>query len=300
MADFEDARKNTEEMFNNQENNTEKISEEQVTQTDNQSIQQEEQSQVQQVEDAANVAQAAAQAAAQRDAQLQQVMAENEQLRRANTELQDTITQQSNIRKEEILSDAMEMPILDVNRLAFEDDETVAAMQKEYAENMEKYVRQQVMKDVEPVMAYAKAGMREKERAEIIDAMKEIPELSGIDQMLPQLERIIGANKALQSDDIPLDEKYITAYAIAKGVDSINTPPKSEPTAEELMNYYEHNPEFQKLIEQKRLDDIKQSQQVPAMSASSGAVNAALNIQEKPKTWDDASKRTREMFGLDY
>ena len=50
------------------------------------------------------------------------------------------------------------------------------------------------------------------------------------------------------------------------------------------------------MIEKKRLDDIKQSQQVPAMSASNGAVNAALTIKEKPTTWDDASQRTRDMF----
>ena len=65
---------------------------------------------------------------------------------------------------------------------------------------------------------------------------------------------------------------------------------------EELMKYYDSNPEFQQMIEKKRLDDIKQSQQVPAMSASNGAVNAALTIKEKPTTWDDASQRTRDMF----
>ena len=65
------------------------------------------------------------------------------------------------------------------------------------------------------------------------------------------------------------------------------------------MEYYKNNPEFQQLVEKDRLNSIKQSQQVPAMSASNGAVNAALNIPEKPKTWEEASQRTRSMFRED-
>ena len=65
------------------------------------------------------------------------------------------------------------------------------------------------------------------------------------------------------------------------------------------MELYDKNPTFQELVEKKRLDTIKQSQQVPPFSASSGAVNAALNIKEKPKTFEEASERTRRMFGLD-
>ena len=65
------------------------------------------------------------------------------------------------------------------------------------------------------------------------------------------------------------------------------------------MKLYEETPTFQELVEKKRLEAIKQSQQVPPFSASSGAVNAALNIKEKPKTFEEASERTRKMFGLD-
>jgi hypothetical protein len=34
------------------------------------------------------------------------------------------------------------------------------------------------------------------------------------------------------------------------------------------------------------------------MSASSGAAGAALNIKERPQTLEEASRRTREMFGM--
>ena len=82
----------------------------------------------------------------------------------------------------------------------------------------------------------------------------------------------------------------------------MNTPPPeppAEPTVNELMDMYNSNPEFQQLVEKQRLEQIKQSQQVPPFSASSGAVNAALNIEKKPKTFEEASERTRRMFGLD-
>lgn len=101
---------------------------------------------------------------------------------------------------------------------------------------------------------------------------------------------------------MPIDEKYINAYAMAKGINSINNPPAppeepKEPTVDELMELYNTNPAFQEMVEKQRLGVIKQSQQVPPFSASSGAVNAALNIKEKPQTLEEASRRTREMFG---
>lgn len=174
-------------------------------------------------------------------------------------------------------------------------DEKIAENNAKADRLLRKLRQWQALND-EPALQYAKDGMREKEKREMLEAFKGVDELKGINDMLPQLDYIIEHNKWLANDDIPMDEKYLTAYMIANGVNSANTPPPSDPTAEELMKYYDSNPEFQQMIEKKRLDDIKQSQQVPAMSASNGAVNAALTIKEKPTTWDDASKRTRNMF----
>ena len=131
--------------------------------------------------------------------------------------------------------------------------------------------------------------------------VRAVVELAGIKDMLPQLDRIIANNKWLSSDDMPMDEKYINAFAMARGINSINNPPAppepaKEPTSEELLALYNNNPAFQELVEKQRLETLKQSQQVPPFSASSGAVNAALDIKEKPQTLEEASKRTREMF----
>ena len=256
MDNFYDARRATEDMFDGQtvlgEDSTPQDTSQDTPQEQQEGQVQEEQPQEQvqeqppqennAVDEAANVAQAAAQAAAQREQDYQRIMEENEQLRQTNNELQQTITQQSQQREQAVIEDAMQMPMLDVNRLAFEDDATVQKMQQDYANAMQKYVTQQVLKDVEPALQYAKDGMREKEKREMLEAFNGVDELKGINDMLPQLDYIIEHNKWLDNDDIPMDEKYLTAYMIANGVNSANTPPPSDPTAEELMKYYDSNP----------------------------------------------------------
>jgi hypothetical protein len=138
--------------------------------------------------------------------------------------------------------------------------------------------------------------MLAKERAEVYDEFSQIPQLSGIAGMSAEVDGIVQNNPVIANADIPLKEKYMLAYAIAEGVKSINTPPKAEPGTEELMSYYDKNPEFRNMIDKKRIEALNKGQQVPQMSASSGASSAALNIKEKPKSFEEASERTRHMF----
>ena len=248
--------------------------------------------------EASNTAETAANLAAQKDMQLKQAMAEIEEIRKQNEVLQGEIDELSKKNEENIVEDIMSPPVLDVNALAFADEDTVRAAQAKYAQDMAKYSRENILKELAPVIEQANEAKFEKEKKDIISALSQLNELSDIESILPQLDRIISNNKALSSDSVPLDEKYITAYAIAKGVNSMNTPPQKpkELTADDLMELYNKNPAFQELVEKQRIEQLKDSQQVPPFSASSGAVNAALNIKEKPKTFDEASKRTREMF----
>lgn len=254
------------------------------------------------IEQAAQTAEVAAQVASEKDSQLRQALADIEALKQQNQQLQGTIDEISRQNTENIIEDALTPPTLDINGLAFADEETQRAEMAKFVESMSNYNRQQIMKELSPTLEYAKKGMRDAEKTEVVNALSQIPELKGIKEILPQLDRIIANNKWLSSDDIPMDEKYINAFAMAKGINSINNPPvppeqPKEPTPEELLQMYNNNPAFQELVEKQRLESIKQSQQVPPFSASSGAVNAALNIKDKPQTLEEASRRTREMFG---
>ena len=255
------------------------------------------------LDDAVNSAETAAQAALDMNEQLKQLREQNSQLMQQNSQLQEgfgalknQMQQMNEQQKESIVGEVYEKPVIDLATLAFADEAEMKRQQDEYAEAMAQYVKRGVMDELSPFVEEAKRGRLEREKTAVIDALSKVPELEGIKELIPQMGRIIENNAALRSDDIPLDEKYISAYAIARGVNAINTPHK-EPTAEDFMRLYEENPEFQELIEKKRLSDVKQNQQVPPMSASHGAVNAALNIKEKPKSWEDASERTKKMFG---
>lgn len=296
--EFENAKNATEDLFDaslaeEREEQTEEVQEETNPAEEREAV-------TETLNEAVQTAETATETAAEKNNQLMQVLEELEAVKQQNETLQDTISQMSQKQKEAIVEQALEMPVLDVNSLAFADEETVKNAQSEYARKMAEFIKDDVMKEMSPFVEQAKEGMYQKEKNEVISALSQIPELTGIETMVPQLDRIIKNNKALFSENIPVDEKYITAYAIARGVNSINTPPEEakEPTPEELMELYDKNPAFQELLEKKRLQEIKKSQQVPPLSSSSGAVNAALNIKEKPKTFEEASKRTREMFGL--
>ena len=253
------------------------------------------------LDDAVNTAEVAAQVAQEKDAQLQQALQEIEALKSQNQQIQGTLEELSNKNEENLIEEAMQPPTLDINGLAFADEETIAKEMAKFTQGMSAYNRQEFEKEYAPILEYAKKGMKDAERTETISALSQVPELQGIGDMLPQLDKIIASNKWLQSDDMPMEEKYINAYAIARGVNAINTPPAPEKklTDDDLMKLYDENPTFQELVEKKRIEALKNSQQVPPFSASSGAVNAALNIKEKPKTFEEASERTRRMFGLD-
>lgn len=324
---FDEAAARTEEMFAGSENvpGTEDVSAEtqpsEVSQAEGASVQAEAQNETSarqgaqsdmssgseadggvSLDSAVQTAEVAAQTAVEKDGQLREALAEIEALRKSNAELQGTVDELSKKNTDHILEEALTPPTLDINGLAFADEGAQRAAMAKYAEDLSAYNRQQIMREMSPALEYAKKGMREEETEEVVSALEQIPELSDIRTMRPTLDRIIAKNKWLDSDGMPLDEKYIAAYAMARGIDSINNPPSppeppKEPTPEELLAFYNGNPSFRELVEKQRLDTIKQSQQVPPFSASSGAVNAALDIKEKPQTLEEASRRTREMFG---
>ena len=323
MKDFDDARNATEELFANadeqltldeavQAQETEEqpvettdVVEEQPTETVAETTEQVAEQPTQEsatLENAITTAETAAQVAQERDMQLQQALQEIEALKAQNQQMQGSLEELSKQNEENLVEEALQPPVLDVNGLAFATEDEIKQAHADFAQKMAEYNRKQIMQELAPTLEYAKKGMQEAERTEVLAALSQVPELQGIENMVPQLEKIIANNKWLQSEDMSMDEKLINAYAIARGVNAINTPPPEPPkelTSEELMELYDKNPTFQELVEKKRLDTIKQSQQVPPFSASSGAVNAALNIKEKPKNWDDASERTRKMFGLE-
>ena len=246
------------------------------------------------LENAANVAEAAAQAAEQANTVNEQLKAELEAARAQIEEL-------SKQNEKHVVEEALKPPVLDMNALTFATEEEQAAIMEDYNARLAEFNRANIMRDLAPDLEFAKEGRLAQERNETISALSNYDRFSDIGNYAQQIERIIKNNAALASDNMSMEEKVVNAYLIAKGANSINNPPAApkEPSTDELMALYQNNPAFREAIEKQRLAEIKNSQQVPPFSASSGAVNAALNIEEEPQTLEEASLRARKMFGAE-
>lgn len=309
---FDDAQQAAKQMFSDKPTEQEQMADQLEQQQEQQ--EQENTANEEALNEAADVAEQAAAAASDQKQQLDALSNENTQLRQAMEEMQQQFKAQndqieqlkkqeqqaSDVQKEALMRQTMDMPKLDMSELAFADEETAAQMQAEYAKNMSQYIRGQVMDEFSPYIREAEESRAAKERARIIEALSGDEAFSGIKESEPQIMELIGNNSAKFAPDLSEEEKVALGYILSRGVNAINEPPKAEPkppTVEELMALYEQNPEFQAAVEKKRLDSIKNSQQVPPMSASQGAANAALHIKEKPKNFDDAFEGALGLFG---
>lgn len=252
-----------------------------------------------QTEEAVTAAEQAVAVAQQKDAQVQQLSQELEAERQRSAALQKQNEEMSAQREEEIIEEVLTPPVLDIASLAFESPEAQAEAQRRYAEEMTAYNQKMMEKELAPL----KERARKADELEIIEAVKSQvvgdKRFTGFSDMLPKLQSIIKNNKALANSDIPYDEKLIQAYAIVRGLDAMEAPepePAPEMTTDEFVDKYKQNPDFRKAIEQLRIAELNDSQQVPPLASSTGAGNVARNIKEKPETLSEASERTRQMF----
>lgn len=248
-----------------------------------------------------NTIETAVSTAEQSLAMLQQERAVNEQLRQRIAEMEKSSAQQSQqiVESEENRALNDEMPTLDLSGMAFDDDETIQRKQAEYTQKVIDYSQKRIMDELEPYIAQAREGLAEKERTQTLSQLGQIPQLAGLAESIGDVENIIANNPIFSgATDMPLTDKYINAYMLLKGLNNVNTPPQA-PTNEDFLKMYQESPELQEMVEKERIAKLNSnnSQQVPVLSASSGAANAALNIREKPKTFEEASKMVRSFFG---
>lgn len=245
-----------------------------------------------------DMAEKAAMAAQERDTQLREISNQLRAVQDQNEALKKTIGDMSKQNEEAIMADAA-IPYMDFNEMAFLDEESARAKQTAYFNDVLKLAEASVLKKLEPIVSHVNAEKQMSEKNAIIDELARTNEMQNIREYMPQIERIIKANKWLQSDDMNMDERIINAYALARGVNDINTP-KKEMTSDEFLEMFKNRQDLQEAIERERIQKVKDAkgQQVPNLSASGGAAGAALNISERPQTMEDASERTRKMFGL--
>lgn len=260
----------------------------------------------QMVEEAIASAEMAAQTAQQKTDELSQVTKQLAEISRQNEELKSTIEQMSQVQEEAITEQLLEPPVFDAEKILYGDAESQAKALTEYQNKLNEYNKAMIRKDMEeelaPIMEFARQGMEARDKADALKAIKEaVPEMSDIDSKAGLLDTIIEQNPFLSGSDKPMEEKYIMAYMLARGVDAVNNPPvvpepPKEPTAQELMEYARNNKEFAEMLAMEKIAAVQSGQQVPPLSASSGAVNAAPTIQNEPKNLEEATELFKNML----
>lgn len=254
-------------------------------------------------ENAVATAENAATVAQQKSVELENVTQELNQQKQINAQLSNQIQQMSEQAQQSVVDQTVPSPTpptIDFDSLVFADEATRNEILASYNNDVIDYQKSNIMRELDPFIKEAKRGATERETKEIYSELSRDARFADIESMSGAIENVIANNPRLFGEDMPLDEKLVTAYTIVKGANAINNPiqPSPEPTARELFELYKSNPELQELIEQSRIEQLKESQQVPNMAASSGVANAALTIKEKPKTIRDAGIAARKLFGI--
>ena len=165
---------------------------------------------------AAEMAEKAATLASEKDNELKNALTALEEIKAQNENLQKVVDELSKKNEENVVNDALKLPTLDINGLSFADEETQRAALEKFSGELAQYNRAKLLEELEPVLSKANELSYEKEKEQTLSELKSIPELEGLGDMLPQLDRIIETNKFLSASDMPIEEKYITAYAIAE------------------------------------------------------------------------------------
>lgn len=261
-----------------------------------------------QTEEALQAAEAAVQVAQEKDTALQQMNDKLDGVMEQNESLKKTIEQMSAQQAESVVNKMLEPPTLDTEAFAYADAGEQARMLAEYQTNLAEFnktqMRSEIEKEFEPMMQFAREGMQAREKAEAIKAIKAtVPELADIDAKAPILDNIIANNPFLTTSDKPMEEKYMMAYMLSRGIDAVKNPPAppeppKAPTAQELMEYAKSNPEFMEMLEKQRIASVQDAQQVPPLTASSGAVNVAPTIENKPKNLEESTELFKKMFHM--
>jgi len=229
----------------------------------------------------------------QQMAQLQQQMGA---LMERNKQLEQLITQQSEQQEKATEEDMTAPPVFDWDGMEFEDEETRRQKFSEYQTAHDDYLKQSLLRELEPTLKYAREAQQEQEQTNAISQLKREPKFEDIESYMPKIKQVMkAAPQFFTGEDTAVD--LLNGYLIAKGIAAIETPQR-ERTPEELVKAVMSNPDAAALIEQQRIAKLENNQDVPTMSASMGAGNAALNTQSRPKDFKESKNMLQRLLGL--
>lgn len=233
-----------------------------------------------------------------------------QQAQAENAQLKALMQEQNTAARETVMDDAMTPPVPtmpqmpDFAELAYMSEEEKNRVMSEFTNGLMDSVKNDVLTTVQPFIEKARqAEQLEMENAIIAQMSDPASDLPDFDKLLPQMKQIIQNNPLLSSAENP-EEKWINAYVMAVGSNAIDQPKKDKLsddeksllTNDDFIDMYRKNKDLQRLVAQDTLQAANEGQAIPTFSAGGDAGNVALNIQEKPKDFDQAKAGMFSLF----
>lgn len=230
---------------------------------------------------------------------LQQAEAQNAQLMQQVGQARQTVQEQSQAAQgamETAMNQpSINIPVLDFNEMQYDDDATraqkMADWQNAMVQQISDAVARQYAGQLEPIKedweAKRKAAERESARQTIWGDSR-FQDFKDRDE---RIQQIINANPELQGMDP--QRSYLMGGMIARGLDYNPTP-----TAEQLVQWVQANPDAQRMLDQQKAQAIAdRNQQIPTILPSSGLSTANAIPESIPQSMDDVRDRMAKRFG---
>ena len=212
-------------------------------------------------------------------------------LSQRNTELENMLSEQNKVAGETIEELAGTTPgaiSIDLDDILYLPPEEQKARFNEYARSVADYTKQEVLKELAPVIGDYESARKSALVTSAYDEISGIPEFSDISEHREAIERIL--SKTPELDSLPVQKKLMLAYLADRGMGAISAPPAPARTAADIANEALSNPDVMRIIAQASFSDAKaQSDTIPPTKPSHGYGNAPVTIPKKPQSIDEVT-----------
>lgn len=230
---------------------------------------------------------------AQQNAAMQAMQAQLMQAQQAMQGMQQQVQETNNVAAQEVVSEMMTPPTFDVASIMYASEEEQRAASQRFVDDTMKYTRQEIMKELQPVLNDFNAREADVQRRNVKDVYRNNAQYAGFQDREAWMEQILDKNPELKG--LPLNKQYEIAYLITQGVDAVkardNPPPAPAPKTIDLrIADAEGDEELMRALEERRVRNIAQSQKElpPNLVAGGGTSRVGLNVPDEPTDFDMA------------
>ena len=238
---------------------------------------------------------------AQQNAAMQQMQAQLMQAQQAMQGMQQQVQETNQSAAQDVVTEMMTPPTFDVASIMYASEEEQRAASQKFVDDTMKYTRQEIMKELQPVLNDFNAREADVQRRNAKDIYRNNAQYAGFQDREAWMEQILDKNPELKN--LPLNKQYEIAYLITQGVDAVkardNPPPAPAPkTIDQRIADAEGDEELMRALEERRVRNIAQSQKdaPPNFVAGGGTSRVGLNVPETPQSLDEAKESALAYF----